>query len=724
MNLLHIAFFWHMHQPYYRDPLREEYTLPWVRLHACKGYYDMISLLEEYPEIRQTFNLVPSLLRQVDDYVRGEARDIFLEHTRRPAEELSPEEKKFILTNFFLCNPETMVKPYPAYWALLQKRGPRVPAYRWNDLLHQFSSQDFRDLQVWFNLTWCGYRAREKKECLRELVQQGRFFSEEDKALLLKAQAEIIQEVIPLYQSLAAKGQVEITTSPFYHPILPLLIDWKTASRSMPNISLPGSFSHPEDAERQIQKAVEHHQWVFGRPPAGMWPSEGSVCPELIPLVQRAGIRWMATDEGILFKSLSREPTRPRLYRPYRARFQGAEVTMVFRDRNLSDLIGFTYSKNPPLAAASDLLLHLTNMQKPQSGESGRLVLIALDGENPWEYYPDGGRDFLRGFYEKLSYEPSLPTVTVSEFLEKYPFREELGFLFSGSWIDQNFRIWIGSREDNQAWNSLRRTRTFLEKALEEDQDFSAATRQRAWDEIYIAEGSDWFWWYGDDFTSDNDDEFDRLFRSHLSQVHLLLESPIPDYLKTPISGAHEIKPAVEPVGLLSPILDGRVTHFYEWQEAGFFPVQSYRGSMYREEAFISGLYFGFDLQQLYFRLDPIPRKADLHPGLEFHIHFSHPRECQIIFFVQFPNGQEPSFLLLGPAGGSTRITDRFFTICSDQIIELSIPFLALQFQPGQRADFFLQVQKDDLELERYPRNGYLSFVVPDVDFESNMWQV
>src|SRR3972149_4678024 len=180
MARLNIAFFWHMHQPYYRDPLSGEYSLPWVRLHALKGYYDMISLLEDFPAIRQTFNLVPSLLRQLNDYARGEARDLFLDHTRKPAEELCPEEKKFILLNFFMCHWETMVKPYPGYWALLQKRGLKLPEYRLEDLLSHFNTQDFRDLQVWFNLAWTGYRAREKKEGIRELLKKGKFFSESE----------------------------------------------------------------------------------------------------------------------------------------------------------------------------------------------------------------------------------------------------------------------------------------------------------------------------------------------------------------------------------------------------------------------------------------------------------------------------------------------------------------------------------------------------------------
>ncbi|MCX5910062.1 MAG: glycoside hydrolase family 57 protein, partial [Deltaproteobacteria bacterium] len=388
--MVHLAFLWHMHQPFYKDPRTGEYSLPWVRLHALKGYYDMASILEDYPGILQNFNLVPSLLRQIEDYTEGRARDIFLEHSRKPAEDLSPEEKKFILANFFMCSWETMVKPHRGYWALLQKRGLKVPEYRWAEVLHQFTPQDFRDLQVWFNLTWFGYRARGKKEALRELLKKGKNFSENDKQILFQTQFEIIQELIPLYRSLLSRGQIEITVSPFYHPILPLLVNASLAHRAMPNAPLPSTFAHPEDAEAQIQKAVAYFGTLFGGKPAGMWPSEGSVAPELIPMVAKAGIRWMATDEGNLFRSLPGPEERSRLFQPYRVTYQGAEVFMVFRDRNLSNLIGFTYAKNPPQASASDLYTHLKNTQKSLAAHRGeRLILIALDGENPWEYYPD-----------------------------------------------------------------------------------------------------------------------------------------------------------------------------------------------------------------------------------------------------------------------------------------------------------------------------------------------
>jgi len=722
--MLHVAFFWHMHQPYYPNPLSGEYSLPWVRLHACKGYYDMISLLEDYSDIRQTFNLVPSLVRQLDDYSRGQAKDLFLKYSQTPAEELSPEEKKFILANFFMCNWETMVKPYPGYWALLKKRGLKVPEYRLDELIRNFSDQEFRDLQVWFNLTWAGHRARKEKGILRELLKKGGGFTEEDKASLLFIQKEIIQKLIPLYRSTQSRGQVEITTSPFYHPILPLLIDWDLASRAMPKVALPGSFAHPEDAEAQILKAVSLYEDFFGTRPIGMWPSEGSVCPEMIPMVQRAGIRWMASDEGILFKSLPGEAPRSSLYRPYRATFQEAEVSMVFRDRNLSDLIGFTYSKNPVQNSVNDLLTHLRNIHDSLPRNADGLVVVALDGENAWEYYPDGGFGFLSGLYERLSRDPFLTTVKMGEYLQAHPPEETLHSLHTGSWIDQNFRIWIGSPEDNLAWNCLKRTRMFLQRATSGDSAVSPEKKRLAQEEIYIAEGSDWFWWFGDDFSSDNDEEFDRLFRMHLSNVHILLGTVVPDYLKTPIAVSHEVRPTMEPLGFVSPTLDGQVTHYYEWREAGYFSAKTSGGSMYRGEGFISALYYGFDLDHLYFRIDPIWRKTDHLEGLQFNIHISQPKEWQIILPLKFSGKLKPYFSLYTSGGESPVLKGRFPHIGVGKIVELSIAHRELQFHPREKVHFYLQVLKGDLEVERYPRSGYLSLILPDRDFESIHWQI
>lgn len=719
--MLSVAFLWHMHQPYYRDPLSGDYTLPWVRLHACKGYYDMASLLDDFPRLRQTFNLVPSLLRQIEEYMQEQAKDVFLEHSRKPAADLTPAEKKFILANFFMGNWETMVKPYPAYWALLQKRGTQISPYRLEEIWPQFSTQEYRDLQVWFNLTWFGFRARAAKEQLRELFHKGRIFSEDDKSNLLKVQKEILKEIIPLYRRLEEKGQIEITTSPFYHPILPLLIDSSFARRSMPEVSLPATFAHPEDAAAQINKAVNFHRRIFGHAPIGLWPSEGSVCPEMIPLVSKAGIQWLASDEGILFKSLAKEHPRNVLYRPYRVEFGGAEIYAVFRDRHLADLIGFTYAKNDPQMAAQDFVFHLQNIRRSLP-DGHHMVCIALDGENAWEYYPDGGQEFLKRMYTYIIQDPSLEPVRIKDFLQVHPPTTTLAFLYTGSWINQNFNIWIGSAEDNQAWHNLRRTRNFL--VDNEQKIANEEIRQAAWEEIYIAEGSDWFWWYGDEFSSEHKEEFDRLFRAHLMQVHLLFNSPIPEYLRNPIILPREVKPPLEPIGFLNPTLDGRITHFYEWAEAGYYAAEPLRSSMFQGQILIKGFYYGFDLDNFFFRIDPSISGITIAEEMIVQIIFLHPREVRIEFPLVFKEKVKPFYCLVVKKKNGEELKQTFTQICVQQIIELSVPFVLLDFKAKEKVSFCLQIQKDGLIWERYPHQGYLSFTVPDQDFLVSMWQV
>jgi hypothetical protein len=376
------------------------------------------------------------------------------------------------------------------------------------------------------------------------------------------------------------------------------------------------------------------------------------------------------------------------------------------------------------LGSVNDLLTHLKNIHHSLPKDSNALLLIALDGENAWEYYPDGGYEFLSGLYERLSREPFLKTTKIGEYLEAHPPRKPLDSLHTGSWIDQNFKIWIGSPEDNLAWNCLKRTRMLLQRATSGDSTTSPEKKGLAWEEIYIAEGSDWFWWFGDDFSSDNDEEFDRLFRMHLSNVHLLLDLEVPDYLKNPIATPHEVRPTMEPMGFISPTLDGQITHFYEWRAAGYFSAKTSGGSMYRGEGFISALYYGFDLEHLYFRIDSSWRKTDHLKGLQLNIHISHPREWQIIFPLKFSGEEKPSFSLYARDGEGTALKGRSSHIGTGKIIELSIAFQELQFRPREKVHFFLQVLKGDLEVERYPRSGYFSLIIPDRDFESIHWQI
>jgi len=725
MGFLNIAFLWHMHQPFYKDPLSGVYSLPWVRLHAIKGYYDMVSILEDFPEIKATFNLVPSLLVQLTDYSQGKVFDLFMHHSEKEARELTPEEKKFILMNFFMCNWETMVKPYPEYFHLLQKRGTRYTEYSLEEIAKEFNFQEYLDLQVWFNLTWFGYCSRKKNKEIGELIKKGRFFSEDDKKFILNLQQEIIQEVIPSYRLLSDQGQIELTTSPFYHPILPLLIDSDDARRSNPGVVLPEQFHHPEDADNQIRKAVQYHKSLFGVPPQGMWPSEGSVCPELIPLLTKAGIQWIATDEEIFFHSVGKNVKREKLFRPYLVGYKGEKTAIIFRERGLSDLIGFTYAKNQPNDAAEDLYHHLQNIFQATSHlKEEPLVAIILDGENPWEAYPDGGEAFLSQFYRKLIKDRNMNTVKVSDYLKAHPPTETIESLYSGSWINHNFNIWIGSSEDNRAWNCLNRTREFLSEYLKTHHDLPSEKVLSAWEEIYIAEGSDWFWWYGDDFNSDSDPEFDRLFRLHLGNVYQIMGHEIPAYLQDPLIEEHEVRSAIEPFGFIHPTIDGRITNFYEWYEAGYYNSPRVGGTMYKGEGFFSGMFFGFDLENLFIRLDPLfhPQNGE-GEGIEINLHITSSQEFRITFPLAVRQGHKESFQLYqGKRGVPEKLLKIYGSICIGKIIELSIPFKDLHLKPKDRVKFMLETRRGEIELERYPQNGYFAFPVPDENFEKIMW--
>jgi alpha-amylase/alpha-mannosidase (GH57 family) len=716
-----------MHQPFYLDRMTGEISMPWVRLHATKGYYDMISLLEDFPKIKATFNLVPSLITQLFAYLSGSAKDLHYEYTLIPAEELTLEQRKFVLREFFQANWETMIRPNRRYWELINERGLHLPPGQLDDqTVAKFNTQAFRDIQVWFNLAWFGYRSREKYPAIAELMHKGGYFSEDDKREVLSIQMQVIRDLIPLYRRMQDEGRVELTTSPFYHPILPLLCDSEFAWRSMPGAKLPGRFKHPEDAQEQINKAVAYHAEIFQRPPKGMWPSEGSVCPEIIPMMSQAGIKWIATDEAILGQTLHASNIYDHLYRPYRAKFQGSEVNIIFRDRVLSDLISFGYSRNKPEEASSDLLHRLHRIAE-NHGRFGNqtLVSVILDGENAWEYYPCGGRDFLKRVYERLSVDQSLRTVTVSEFLEQNPPKYVLENLYSGSWIGHNFDIWIGEYEENSAWDCLKRTRTFLNK---EDKNHKANPNlSQAWDSLYAAEGSDWFWWYGPDFSTDNDAEFDRLFRVHLQNVYKALNEEVPHDLSIPL--LIERKPPVghPPVSLIKPRINGRITDFFEWKGAGYYECARGDKAIALGCRYITHIYYGFDLDTLYLRFD-LDLSSGIRPedaAIQVHVCFNSGPVQRLVLPLYLDLAEKKKFSLERSSDGMkfTR-TKEYTTIAWSKVLELSIPFSDLGFRAKQEIEFFTSLKNNKIEIMRLPRESTFKFKVPHEGFESEMWMV
>jgi alpha-amylase/alpha-mannosidase (GH57 family) len=734
---LYLAFLWHMHQPLYKDLRTGVYTLPWVRLHGTKDYFDMAAVLEGFPAVRQTFNLVPSLLDQIEDYAAG-AIDPFLEQTLRPAADLSAEEKQFLLEHFFMAHPETMILVHPRYRELLHKRGGLSGPEEVRQAVRYFSTADYRDLQLWFNLAWFDPLFQERDPLIRELIGKGRGFTEEEKTLLAEKQREVLAGIVPLYRRLQEQGQIELTTSPYYHPILPLLCDTEVARESLPNAPLPGRFRRPEDAEAQIRRAVESHTRRFGRPPKGLWPSEGSVSEALLPLVSAAGFEWLATDEEILARSLGIALERDGsglllhpepLCRPYRIRAGAGEIQIVFRDQSLSNLLSFSYAKLPPREAAEDLIGRLHAIRARTAGRTpAPLVTIILDGENAWEYYPRDGTDFLGHLYARLSADPSIRTVSLSAYLAEHPAEERLTHLFPGSWINHNFRIWIGHEEDNLAWEHLRAARDMLSEheSGPHDPDVLSSAREAC----YAAEGSDWCWWYGDDHYSPQEREFDRLFRDHLANIYRLLGQEPPTALSVPILREdRRCLPVRTPTERLHPVLDGRVTNYFEWLAAGEFALEAHGSALHQVERYLDKLLYGFDDGNLYIRVDfadPLHRQ----PGTTLSIHFLPPISVKYrVTFLPMEGGTPSSLLaeawvLTPDPEGKWQQAEKVAAVAIHEVLEAAIPLRYLQIEGITDCSFLLSLEKEEVRLEIWPHRGFFCLKFPSPEEEMEQWSV
>lgn len=585
---LHVALVWHQHQPlYFRDPLTGVYQRPWVRAHAAKDYLDMAQLVARYPDLRVTFNLTPTLIRQLDDLSAG-ARDLYWTLTEVPAGELSAEEKAFLLERFFDTNRRVIAR-FPRYAELLEKRG--AP--------QSWTAEDFRDLQVLWNLAWTDpdYLAQEP---LAGLMAKGRGYSEADKAVVLGRHLELVGEVIPFHARLQESGQIEITMTPFAHPILPLLVSTDLARRAMPEAPLPRTFSFPQDARAQVRLGVELYQERFRRAPRGMWPAEGAVAQEIVGLVGEAGMEWMASDEGVLARSLGlgtfdRDGSETviqadLLYRPWLVQEGEHRVAILFRDQVISDRIGFAYSSLPGRQAARDLLSRLENVRQALRDEPGpHLVTILLDGENAWEHYENDGKEFLNALYEGLSADGAFQTVTPGEFLQQFPgVARPIEDLWAGSWIGADFSTWIGEQEENVAWQYL--------LAAREAYAAAGAPGEEAARLLYAAQGSDWFWWYGSDQDSGDDESFDLMFRSTLLQLYQELGMAPPAVLQAPIVPRPEAVPTRPLAGPSTATIDGRPAE-EEWSQAAYYQAPG---------PGMAALYLTHDSKNVYLRLDAL----------------------------------------------------------------------------------------------------------------------
>ena len=612
MPVLRVVVLWHQHQPFYKDLVTGEYRLPWVRLHALKDYYGMVKLLDEFPNVHQTFNLVPSLITQIQDYVSGTAQDPFLQVAAKPARDLSQEERRFALQYLFQANPVHMIGRYPRYRELWERF--RASGDSPEKAERYFQPQDFTDLQVLSQIAWFDEFFLDDPD-VAALIKKGQGYSLQDQRFVIQRERELIAKVLPAHADAARRGGVEISTSAFYHPILPLVCDTNMGGVSTPGLPLPvNRFRRPEDARAQLQRGLDLHQEVFGVRPTGVWPSEGSVSEEVFAIAQNLGVKWMATDEGVLGRSLGLNFSRDagngrltpdkaeKLYNIHRFQNGHTEMHLIFRDHTISDLIGFVYSGMNAQDAANHLLHNVKEAAAPTLAR-GRdaMVPIILDGENAWEYYPQSGREFLRRFYDGLQRDPGVEAVTVTEAIARQKDTATFSHLVPGSWINANFNVWIGAPEDNRSWDYLYHARNFYEETAPKA---SETQRKLAFEEILIAEGSDWNWWYGPEHHSANDREFDELYRKHLSNVYQALGGSPPDYLAQPITGGMSRPSFVPQTAYVRPHITGEMVRYFEWMGAAVYTADKRAGSMHGKIFVLDSVYAGIDESNVYGRLD------------------------------------------------------------------------------------------------------------------------
>jgi alpha-amylase/alpha-mannosidase (GH57 family) len=610
---IRLVLLWHMHQPFYKDMVSGEYRLPWVRLHALKDYYGMVKLAEEFPNVHQNFNLVPSLITQIQDYASGQAHDPFFDLIAKPAADLTAAERRLALCYLFQANPVNMVGRYPRYRELLERC--QATFDRPEGAESHFVTRDYADLQVLSQLAWFDEYFLADPE-IAALIRKGEDFGREDQVTIIAKQREILAKVVPAYSEAAQKGSVELSTTPYYHPILPLICDTNSGAESTPGLPLPARrFRRPDDANHQIQRAIESHQATFGARPVGLWPSEGSVSEEVLTLAHRQGIEWMATDEGVLGRTINYNFARDsggrlhgdsaeQLYNIHRYEKGDTRMNLVFRDHTLSDLIGFVYSGMPAQDAANHLIHSIRESARPVL-ERGRdaVVSIILDGENAWEYYPQSGREFLRRFYAGLERDPLIESVTVSEAIacHKESNFNRLNRLVPGSWINANFNVWIGAPEDNKAWDLLSEARDYYDRHAHR---VSETQRKLAWEELMIAEGSDWNWWYGPEHHSANDRDFDELYRKHLSNVYTALEGVPPEELTAPIASGY-VRPSHHPqTAYVTAKVDGAISGYFEWMGAASYTSDQRTSAMHGKQFLLDAVYAGVDADSFSGRLD------------------------------------------------------------------------------------------------------------------------
>ena len=718
---LSIAFYWHMHQPVYQLNSLGDYLMPWVRLHGIRDYLDMLLILNDFEEIKLNFNLVPVLLDSFIDYGEKDCHDIQSRLTVTNISELTDNDKEFILNNFFDANYSSMIFPYENYNELYQKRFSTEKAD-----IKAFCEQEYSDIMAWFNLAWIDPVFKEKFPEFKKLLKKGKNFTFKDRLAIIELQRKIIRMIIPAYREFLEKGKIEITTSPYYHSIIPILTDMKSSQKNLSTVdSSLYDLNLEDDAKLQTKLALERIEEIFGIRPKGIWPSEHCVSPQTLEIFKEAGAQWTITDEGILTSSINFEFVRDFkghledpyfLTKSYKYKTKNSDIKVIFRDSVIPNLISFEYANHDPKVAANDLYDRIKVMQNKlqSSPDKNHLLTIAMDGENCWENYVEDGTTFLKTIYSMIEEDKTLETVLISDYLEKEKYHKELKKIHSGSWINKNFQLWIGEPVKNLAWTYLKKVKEDLNDFIEKNPNHKNIDLARR--ELMIAQGSDWFWWYGEPNDSGQDHIFDYLFREHLKNVYRYIDIKHPGYFDSPLISIFTETTRV-PMNTISPKINGlEESDEEDWTGAGCLNLPD--GPILQDNKLFERICYGADENNFYLRLylsKNLQGNYSTNPILhQMYIYMRNADKKQLQSPVRLINKSEnispimrekfhnelrismmdnklyPMRLTKAIQGSLWAMHDtKDIKIAYQKVIDVSIPFESLDVTHGEKLEFF-----------------------------------
>ena len=746
-----VAFIWHMHQPIYKSEQNGIYLMPWVRLHAVKDYLDMLLIMDKFPDLKLNFNLVPMLLASIYDYGYNASHDIYSKLTITPVEELSDDEKEFILNHFFDANYPNMVLPNEEYKKLYDKRfNARHTG------INDFSNQEYSDIMAWFNLIWFDPIYREHEEIKALFNKKNGEFTLEDRIRIIELQREIIREIIPAYKKYQDEGRIEISTSPYYHPILPVLLDINDVKSTNPNADIVELHSDmTEDAKYNVQYALDKFEEIFGKRPQGMWPSEQCISEKTLQLFMEAGIKWTISDEGVLEQTLKKEFVRDfrgyledpyDLSLTYKYKHDGKCINLLFRDAVIPNLIGFEYPHHDPVKAANDLYDRIKTTQKKlqSSPNKKHLLTIAMDGENCWESYANDGHEFLETLYSLLIEDKDIEVVKVSDYIDEVNEIDKennafvLDHVHAGSWINRDFLLWIGEPTKNLAWSYMDKARCDLKEYEATHPDSQEV--QLAKKELYVTQSSDWYWWYGEPNDSGQDDIFDHMFREHLKNIYKYIHKPIPSYLDSPLSNYIETHSRYPKAAFENFVLNGK-DPLEKWEAGGCLEIPA--TPTMQEKRFFNKIYFGYDYDNLYLRFDINSYILDKNKGFkdfnQIYIYFKNkPDSHYFASPIRTINKTETIIPLLREQYNSevklTLFKDFYFNAqlahatrdnlwviqlkngiehVFEDFVEMKIPFKDLRVEEGDLLEFFIIQGPLGIVDDFYPQNSLLPVIRP-----------